>query len=94
VISHIESEYSESGPYKWGQLLACWTRFGVIRGCQEQNRKGGKIQSGQYLACWVGPLHLISEPSIESECPEPESYKRGRLLACWTRFGIMHGCQK
>ena len=66
MISHIESECPEPGPYKRGQLLACWTRFGasgseVSLRNQEQNREGGKAQNGQYTASWVRLLHLILE---------------------------------
>jgi len=40
VISHIGSERPEPGPYNWCWLLTCCTRFGAMRGCQEQNREG------------------------------------------------------
>jgi len=47
-------------PYAfWGVRL----RSGAMRGCQEQNREGGKAQSGQYITSWVGLLYLVSEPS-------------------------------
>ena len=38
--SHIESERPEPGPYKCMLTLTSKTRFGVMRGCQEQNREG------------------------------------------------------
>ena len=52
MISHIKSERSEPGPYKWCRLLTCCTRFGAMRGCQEQNREvdlGGSPGNG-----WTG----------------------------------------
>jgi len=36
--------------------LTCQTRFGAMRGHQEDIREGGKTQNGQYLAGWVGLL--------------------------------------
>jgi hypothetical protein len=41
VISHIGSERPEPGPYKCMLTLISKTRFGVMRGCQEQTREGG-----------------------------------------------------
>jgi len=38
--SHIGSERPEPGPYKCMLTLTSKTRFGVMRGCQEQNREG------------------------------------------------------
>jgi len=52
VISHIKNERPEPGPYKWCRLLTCCTRFGAMRGCQEQNREvdlGGSLGNG-----WTG----------------------------------------
>jgi hypothetical protein len=40
VRSHIGSERPEPGPYKRMLTLTSKTRFGVMRDCQEQNRKG------------------------------------------------------
>jgi hypothetical protein len=40
VRSHIGSERPEPGPYKCTLTLTSKTRFGVIRGYQEQNREG------------------------------------------------------
>jgi len=39
VRSHIRSERPEPGPYKCMFTLTSKTRFGVIHGCQEQNRE-------------------------------------------------------
>ena len=41
VISHIESERPEPGPYKWCWLLTFRTCFGAMCGCQEQNYERG-----------------------------------------------------
>jgi hypothetical protein len=65
VISHIESERPEPGPYKCMLTLTSKTRFGAMRSYQEQTREedfGWKpwkwvdweAQSGQYLASGVG----------------------------------------
>jgi hypothetical protein len=40
VISHIGSERPEPGPYKCMLTLTSKTRFGAMRGCQEQSREG------------------------------------------------------
>ena len=40
VRSHIGSERLELGPYKCMLTLTSKTRFGVMHGCQEQNREG------------------------------------------------------
>ena len=40
VRSHIGSERPEPGPYKCMLTLTSKTRFGVMRGYQEQNREG------------------------------------------------------
>jgi hypothetical protein len=40
VRSHIGSERLEPGPYKCMLTLTSKTCFGVIRGCQKQNREG------------------------------------------------------
>jgi hypothetical protein len=40
VISHIESERPEPEPYKCMLTLTSKTRFGAMRGCQEQTREG------------------------------------------------------
>jgi hypothetical protein len=40
IRSHIESERPEPGPYKCMLTLTSKTRFGVMRGCQEQTREG------------------------------------------------------
>jgi hypothetical protein len=40
VISHIESERPEPGPYKCMLTLTSKTCFGAMRGCQEQTREG------------------------------------------------------
>ena len=40
VRSHIGSERPEPGPYKCILTLTSKTCFGVMRGCQEQNREG------------------------------------------------------
>jgi len=40
VRFHIESEHPEPGPYKCMLTLTSKTRFGVMHGCQEQNREG------------------------------------------------------
>ena len=40
VRSHIGSERPEPGPYKCMLTLTRKTRFGVMHGCQEQNREG------------------------------------------------------
>jgi hypothetical protein len=40
VRSHIGSERPELGPYKCMLTLTSKTRFGVMRGCQEQTREG------------------------------------------------------
>jgi len=40
VRSHIESERPELGPYKCMLTLTSKTRFGAMRGCQEQNHEG------------------------------------------------------
>jgi hypothetical protein len=40
VRSHIGSERPEPGPYNYMLTLTGKTRFGIIRGCQEQNREG------------------------------------------------------
>ena len=39
--SHIGSERPEPGPYKCMLTLTSKTRFGAMRGCQEQTREGG-----------------------------------------------------
>ena len=38
--SHIGSEHQEPGSYKCMLTLTSNTRFGVICGCQKQNREG------------------------------------------------------
>jgi hypothetical protein len=40
VISHIGSERPDPGPYKCMLTLTSKTRFGAMRGCQEQSREG------------------------------------------------------
>jgi hypothetical protein len=40
VKSHIGSERPEPGPYKCMLTLTSKTRFGAMRGCQEQTREG------------------------------------------------------
>jgi hypothetical protein len=40
VISHIGNERPEPGPYKCMLTLTSKTRFGAMRGCQEQTREG------------------------------------------------------
>ena len=40
IRSHIGSERPELGPYKCMLTLTSKTRFGVMRGYQEQNREG------------------------------------------------------
>jgi len=40
VRSHIGSERPEPGPYKCMLTLTSKTRFGTMRGCQEQIREG------------------------------------------------------
>jgi len=40
VRSHIGSERPEPGPYKCMLTLTSKTRFGAMRGCQEQTREG------------------------------------------------------
>jgi hypothetical protein len=40
VISHIGNERPELGPYKCMLTLTSKTRFGAMRGCQEQSREG------------------------------------------------------
>jgi len=40
VRSHIGSKHPEPGPYKCMLTLTSKTRFGIMRGCQEQNREG------------------------------------------------------
>jgi hypothetical protein len=50
--SHIGSERPEPGPYKCMLTLTSRTRFGAIRGCQEQTREGDLGGSPGYG--WTG----------------------------------------
>jgi hypothetical protein len=52
VRSHIRNEHLELGPYKCMLTLTSKTRFGVIRGCQEQNREGDLDGSPGFG--WIG----------------------------------------
>jgi len=52
VRSHIGNERPEPGPYKCMLTLTSKTRFGVIRGCQEQNREGDLDGSPGFG--WIG----------------------------------------
>jgi hypothetical protein len=59
VRSHIGSERPESGPYKCMLTLTSKTRFGVIRGCQEQYREGDLVEALD-LGGLGGPKRTIS----------------------------------
>ena len=52
VRSHIGSERLELGPYKCMLTLTSKTRFGVMHGCQEQNREGNLGGSPGFG--WIG----------------------------------------
>jgi len=52
VRSHIGSERPEPGPYKCMLTLTSKTRFGVMRGYQEQNREGDLGGSPEFG--WTG----------------------------------------
>ena len=65
VISHIGSERPEPGPYKCMLTLTSKTRFGAMRGCQEQSREGdlggspghgwiGRPKANNFFASEVG----------------------------------------
>ena len=59
VRSHIGSERPEPGPYKCMLTLISKTRFGVMCGCQEQNREGNLGRSPVFE--WTGgPKRTIS----------------------------------
>jgi len=59
VRSHIESERPEPGPYKCMLTLTGKTRFGVMRGYQEQNREGD-LGGSPDLGGLGGPKRKIS----------------------------------
>jgi hypothetical protein len=65
VRSHIGNERPKPGPYKCMLTLTSKTRFGVMCGCQEQNREGDlggspgfgwteRPKADKYLASEVG----------------------------------------
>jgi len=56
--SHIGSERPEPWPYKWCWLLTCCTRFGAMRGYQEQNERGTWVESLE-LGGLGGPKRTI-----------------------------------